>query len=128
MFDLIGSLIGLVGALFLLLATLALLRMPDLYGRLSATSKAVTLGASLVLAGAAVVTQEAGVSARVLAGVAFLFLTSPITGHVVARAGWRTNVEPVVSYQDEFETEPAARRDARAAARDPRSVESESEG
>lgn len=115
MFELIGSALALIGALFLLVATLALIRMPDLYGRLSATSKAVTLGASLVLAGAAVAMQEAGVGARVLAGVAFLFLTSPITGHVIARAGWRTLVEPVVWHQDEFETEPEARRAARRA-------------
>lgn len=115
MFELIGSALALIGALFLLVATLALIRMPDLYGRLSATSKAVTLGASLVLAGAAVAMQEAGVGARVLAGIAFLFLTSPITGHVIARAGWRTLVEPVVWHQDEFETEPEARRAARRA-------------
>lgn len=115
MFELIGSALALIGALFLLVATLALIRMPDLYGRLSATSKAVTLGASLVLAGAAVAMQDAGVGARVLAGIAFLFLTSPITGHVIARAGWRTLVEPVVWHQDEFETEPEARRAARRA-------------
>jgi multicomponent Na+:H+ antiporter subunit G len=115
MFELIGSALALIGALFLLVATLALIRMPDLYGRLSATSKAVTLGASLVLAGAALSMQEAGVGARVLAGSAFLFLTSPITGHVGARAGWRTLVEPVVWHQDEFETEPEARRAAREA-------------
>ncbi|MDA0301147.1 MAG: monovalent cation/H(+) antiporter subunit G [Chloroflexi bacterium] len=75
----------------------------------------MTLGASLVLAGAALATQDAGVGARVLAGIAFLFLTSPITAHVIARAGWRTLVEPVVWHQDEFETEPEARRIAREA-------------
>ncbi|MEX1023279.1 MAG: monovalent cation/H(+) antiporter subunit G [Dehalococcoidia bacterium] len=110
MSELVGSLVALVGAVFLLLASLALLRMPDLYGRLSATSKAVTLGASLILAGAAIATWEAGVAARAMAGIAFLFLTSPIAGHVVARAGWRTGVEAVVSVRDEFETDPGIER------------------
>ena len=110
MLDLIGAAVAFAGSFFLLIATLALLRMPDLYGRLSATSKAVTLGASLVLAGAAIGTADPGVAARVLAGIAFLFLTSPIAGHVVARAGWRTAMEPVVDYQDDFETEPASLR------------------
>jgi len=110
MLDLIGAAVAFAGTIFLLLATLALVRMPDLYGRLSATSKAVTLGASLVLAGAAIGTADPGVSARVLAGIAFLFLTSPIAAHVVARAGWRTAMEPVVDHQDEFETEPPALR------------------
>lgn len=106
MTELVGSLVALVGSLFLLVASLALLRMPDLFSRLSATSKAVTLGASVVLFGAAIASSEAGMSARAAAGIAFLFLTSPIAGHVVARAGWRTAVPAVVAVRDPFETDP----------------------
>ncbi|MCA9850280.1 MAG: monovalent cation/H(+) antiporter subunit G, partial [Dehalococcoidia bacterium] len=50
MIELIASLVALAGAIFLGLAAMALTRMPDVYGRLSATSKAVTLGATLLLA------------------------------------------------------------------------------
>ena len=49
----IVALLLLLGALFMLLAGVGLVRLPDLYLRMSATSKAATLGASLVLLGAA---------------------------------------------------------------------------
>lgn len=106
MAELLAALMALTGSVFLLLAAVALFRMPDVFGRLSATSKAVTLGASLVLLGAAVALQEAGLSARAGAAVAFLLLTSPITAHVLGRAAWRTGEELHVEHQDAFETAP----------------------
>ncbi|MDA1010239.1 MAG: monovalent cation/H(+) antiporter subunit G [Chloroflexi bacterium] len=102
--ELIAACLALGGAAFLGLAALALHRMPDIYGRLSATSKAVTLGATMLLASAAVHTLEAGVTARAVAGIAFLLLTSPIAGHMLGRAAWRSGMEARVHYQDEFAT------------------------
>ncbi|MGE3960863.1 MAG: monovalent cation/H(+) antiporter subunit G [Dehalococcoidia bacterium] len=108
MTELIASLVALAGALFLGLAALALHRMPDVYGRLSATSKAVTLGATLLLAAAAIHTREPGVTARVIAGMAFLLLTSPIAGHVLGRAAWRAGEPPTVVHSEDFPTGPGA--------------------
>ncbi len=113
MFDLLAAVIAFGGSLFLLVATVALFRMPDIYGRLSAISKAVTLGASLMLLGAAFASETTGVTARIFAGIAFMFSTSPIAGHVVARAAWRTATRPVVAHQDEFETTPEWLREGR---------------
>ncbi len=104
--DLVAALMAVLGAFFLALAALALFRMPDIYSRLSATSKAVTLGASMLLGAAAVGGGDAGLVWRALAGIAFLFLTSPIVGHVLGRAAWRSGVEPVVVYRDPFPTDP----------------------
>lgn len=106
MIELIASLVALAGAISLGLAALALTRMPDVYGRLSATSKAVTLGATLLLAGAAIHARDPGVTARALAGIAFLLLTSPIAGHVLGRAAWRAGEPPVVVHREEFPTGP----------------------
>ena len=79
----------LLGALFMLLAGVGLVRLPDLYLRLSATSKAATLGASLVLLGAALHFGTVAVAGRAAVIVAFLFLTAPVAGHAIGRAGYR---------------------------------------
>lgn len=103
--DLVAAILALTGAFFLALAALALFRMPDVYCRLSATAKAVTFGAATMLIAAAVGMQDAGVSWRAAAGVIFMLLTSPIVGHVLGRAAWRSGVTPTVAHLDSFPTE-----------------------
>jgi multicomponent Na+:H+ antiporter subunit G len=78
-----------LGALFMLLAGIGLVRLPDLYLRMSATSKAATLGAALVLLGAAAHFGTAAVAGRAIVIVAFLFLTAPVAAHAIGRAGYR---------------------------------------
>lgn len=85
----IVSLLLVLGALFMLLAAVGLVRLPDLYLRMSATSKAATLGASLVLLGAAVHFGTAAVAGRAVVIVVFLFLTAPVAAHTIGRAGYR---------------------------------------
>lgn len=104
--DLLAAIVALIGALGLGLAALALHRMPDVYSRLSATSKAVSLGAALLLAAVAIDARESGVSVRAVAGMAFLLLTSPLAGHVLARAAWRAGEPPVVVLLEPFPTGP----------------------
>lgn len=78
-----------LGAVFMLLAALGLLRLPDLYSRMSATSKAATLGSSLVLLGTAAHFGTAAVAGRAIVIAAFLFLTAPLGAHAIGRAGYR---------------------------------------
>jgi multicomponent Na+:H+ antiporter subunit G len=78
-----------LGALFMLLAAIGLLRLPDVYLRMSAASKAATLGAALVLLGAAAHFGSLEVAGRALVIVAFLFLTAPVAAHVIGRAAHR---------------------------------------
>ena len=73
----------------MLLAAVGLVRLPDLYLRMSATSKAATLGASLVLLGAALHFSTAAAAGKALVIVAFLFLTAPVAAHAIGRAGYR---------------------------------------
>lgn len=86
MFEYLTAAALVVGTIFLVLAALATLRMPDVYCRLSASTKAVTFGAGMMLFGAAFALEDSGVTTRALAGVAFYFVTSPIAAHVLARA------------------------------------------
>lgn len=81
-----------VGAVFLTIGTVGLIRLPTVYNRLHATSKATTLGAaSVALAGAARF-GPGGEGLTALVTVLFLFLTAPTGAHMISRAAQRMGV------------------------------------
>jgi multicomponent Na+:H+ antiporter subunit G len=78
----------LIGAVFLLLAAVGIIRMPDLYTRLQAAAKASTLGVGSVVLALAVHFTDTAITVRALLVVAFLFLTTPVAAHVIGRAAY----------------------------------------
>ncbi|MBF0471115.1 MAG: Na+/H+ antiporter subunit G [Gammaproteobacteria bacterium] len=87
-FDLLGGLLLVAGTSFLLLGGLGLWRMPDIYNRIQAGTKATTLGTLLTLAGAAFL-QPTWALKLLLIGV-FLIFTNPLSSHLLARAAHRS--------------------------------------
>lgn len=81
------------GALFILIAAIGMLKMPDFYMRTSVTTKAVTLGVGLMLGAAAIHFQSLHVTTRVLAIIIFIILTAPVAAHMVGRAAYFTGVK-----------------------------------
>ncbi len=90
--DIIVSLLLWAGAIFTLLGALGTLRMPDLYTRLQASTKAGTLGVSCIMVAAALHFMDLAVAVRAVLVVAFLFLTAPVAAHIIARAAHFTRV------------------------------------
>lgn len=88
MIDFISALIVLIGAAFALIAGIGLFRLPDVYLRMHAATKAGTLGAGLILLALALDAQQLEVAARAIAGVLFLLFTAPIAAHLLGRAGY----------------------------------------
>ena len=82
-----------VGSFFLLVGTVGLLRLPEVYNRLHATSKATTLGAASMFLAGFVYYGPGGTGLTSLVGIVFLFLTAPTGGHVIARAAQRMGVQ-----------------------------------
>jgi multicomponent Na+:H+ antiporter subunit G len=78
-----------VGATFALLAGVGVLRMPDVFTRMQASTKASTLGLGCLLAGAALRDPELAFVVRAASIAAFMLLTSAVAAHVVARAAAR---------------------------------------
>jgi multicomponent Na+:H+ antiporter subunit G len=93
MSDLIVMIVSGTGALFILLASVGLVRMPDFYLRVSVTTKAATLGVGLVLAAAAIYFNDASVMSRVLAIISFLLLTAPVAAHMIGRTAYFTGTK-----------------------------------
>lgn len=88
--DLTGGLLLVAGTAFLFLGALGLVRMPDLYNRIQAGTKATTLGSLLSLAGAACL-HPAWFWKLLLIGV-FLLFTNPLSSQVLARSAHRGGV------------------------------------
>lgn len=79
-----------LGVVFCVLSAVGVLRMPDVYIRLQVASKASSLGIALLVLGLALHFGELGVSIRGLLVVIFLFLTAPVSAHVIGRAAYIT--------------------------------------
>ena len=75
-----------IGSLFSLTAAVGLLRLPDLYTRMHAASKAGTLGSCVMLLALAIHSDDLAIAMRALAGVLFFLLTVPISSHLLAKA------------------------------------------
>lgn len=92
MTDIAIMIIVTLGALFVLLAALGIVRMPDLYLRISVTTKAATLGVGMILIGAAIYFNEASITTRALAIVFFLLLTAPVGAHLIGKASYYVGI------------------------------------
>jgi multicomponent Na+:H+ antiporter subunit G len=82
----------LIGALFMGIAAIGLLRMPDLFMRMSCTTKASTLGMGCLMMAVAIRFPSLEIVTRALAVTLFVFLTSPVAAHMIARAGYVSGV------------------------------------
>ena len=88
MIDVLTAILWIAGSAFALLAALGVLRMPDVFTRMQASTKASTLGLGCLLIGAGLQLGDFGSVIRVVSIGAFVLLTTPVAGHVIARAAY----------------------------------------
>jgi multicomponent Na+:H+ antiporter subunit G len=94
LFDLLAAVSLVLGGALTFIAALGVLRMPDVYIRMHASTKAGTLGVLLIALALVFVGADAGVVSKAVAVFAFVLLTAPIGAHLIARAAWRSGLEP----------------------------------
>jgi multicomponent Na+:H+ antiporter subunit G len=95
------------GVFIMTVGVYGMVRLPDTYTRLHATSKAVVLGVISLLA-ASVVTRDPEIIYRVVLIGVFLVLTTPVSAHVIARAAyWRGEEMESPGAVDESDKDPA---------------------
>ncbi len=91
--EIIGIIFLIIGAAFMLISALGVVRMPDLYLRMSASTKSSTLGVSAILIATAFFFNDLSISSRVIAIITFLLLTAPVAAHMMGRAAYSTGVK-----------------------------------
>ncbi len=86
----------LAGSFFVLTGGIGVLRMPDVYTRLHAAGLTDTMGSFFILTGLMLQAGFSGVTLRLAFILAFLWFTSPVSTHALAKAALHGNVDPVV--------------------------------
>lgn len=81
----IGIVIIGIGLFFDLIGCIGLVRMPDVYNRLQASTKCVTLGTCSILFGSFLIMGFGGGGIKALLCIAFILLTSPVSAHALSR-------------------------------------------
>ncbi|PAV28982.1 Na+/H+ antiporter subunit G [Virgibacillus profundi] len=96
----------LVGTLFILSASIGIVRFPDVYTRLHAATKGSTLGIACILIGAFLYLYSAHsiVSGKLLLAIVFILLTAPVSAHMISRAAHNNGIKPFLKNRnDEYE-------------------------
>jgi multicomponent Na+:H+ antiporter subunit G len=101
----IVALLILIGTFFSFLSAIGLIRLPDVYTRSHAASKSTTLGVLCTLFGTFLyfLVSDSYISIRLILGIFFVFLTAPVSAHMICRSAYRSNVKLAdVSVQDDL--------------------------
>ena len=91
--DYIGLVIIALGIAFDLLGCIGMVRLPDVYNRLQAGTKCVTLGVCLILIGTVVMADTTPTRLKAILCMVFILITSPTAAHALARAAHRSGVK-----------------------------------
>lgn len=92
MIHIIVAALVVVGTTFMLLAAVGVVRMPDVYMRLQVSTKGASLGAGCVLLAVPLFFGDLAIGVRALLIIAFIFLTAPISAHMLGRAAYIVGV------------------------------------
>ncbi|MEQ8474191.1 MAG: monovalent cation/H(+) antiporter subunit G [Marinoscillum sp.] len=108
--EIVSAILILVGAIFMLISSIGMIRLPDFYIRNSASTKAVVLGVSLILIGVGIHYDDILIFIEIFAILFFIYLISPLAAHIVSRAAvitkvdfWKkTKLDDLKGYEDEL--------------------------
>lgn len=92
--EVILALFIVAGAVISLLSAVGLIRFADVYLRSHAATKSATLGVLIIVTGVFLIEWMAKghFSVKLLLGIIFVYLTSPVAGHLNGRAAYRSGV------------------------------------
>ena len=85
-----GNILMVIGAVFLGIGGFGVFRMPDVFNRIQAGTKATTLGAFSLLLGVGFMNPEWML--KILLIIVFIAITNPVGSSVLARAAYKKGV------------------------------------
>ncbi len=93
MSETIGMILLVIGITFDIVGCIGLVRLPDIYNRLQAATKCVTLGTSMILLSVVFYTGFNSIGVKALLCIWFILITAPTGAHAIARAAHRTGIK-----------------------------------
>lgn len=98
------------GAALTLIGSIGLVRFQDFYARLHGPTKATTLGVGSLLLAAVISSAAHGEGLRLhkILITLFLFMTAPVSAHLLAKAGLRLKLDAGAAGDPDAEPEPRA--------------------
>ena len=91
--EIIGYVLIVIGLTFDLFGCLGLIRLPDVYNRLQASTKCVTLGTCGILFGLFLFKGFTAAGIKAILCIIFILLTSPVSAHALARGAHKSGVK-----------------------------------
>ncbi|GAB3048917.1 Na+/H+ antiporter subunit G [Virgibacillus ainsalahensis] len=93
--EFIAAFLILIGSVMAVISAIGIIRFPDVYTRSHAATKSSTLAVLLTLSGVFLYfwVVQSFLSVRILLGIIFVFLTAPVSGHLITRAAYRRMVK-----------------------------------
>jgi multicomponent Na+:H+ antiporter subunit G len=91
--EIVASVLMVPGTVLVLVAAVGVYRLPDVFARLHAATKAATLGFALIAVGGAVALGDAASVTKLLLAIVCIAVTAPAGAHLVGRAAYRSGTE-----------------------------------
>jgi len=99
--EIFGYIFLFIGAFFILMSSIGILRMPDFYTRIQTGTKASTLGAMTFILGIGFMQPEWLV--KIIVIIIFIAISNPISSHAIARASHKTGLRPCTDKEDGYD-------------------------
>ena len=93
--DYLSGALLLLGSFFVVVGGIGVLRMPDVFTRMHAAGLTDTMGSFFILTGLMLQSGISGVTLRLVLVLAFLWFTSPVATHALAKAALHGNLRPI---------------------------------
>ncbi|OGX19867.1 MAG: Na+/H+ antiporter subunit G [Omnitrophica WOR_2 bacterium RBG_13_44_8b] len=91
--EMIGVFFIIIGLAFDFFGCLGLVRLPDVYNRLQASTKSVTLGTCSILFGLFLFKGFVAAGIKAILCIIFIVLTAPVSAHALARGAHKSGVK-----------------------------------
>ena len=113
-FEWLVAVLLVIGGLFILIGAFGMVKLPDLYTRLHAPTKATTLGIGCILLAAMLMrwAGDEGFGIHELVISLFLFITAPVSAYMIAKAALHLRIPLRAGSANPQLAEPARQRRA----------------
>ena len=90
--ELLSTIFIIIGTVFIIIASVGILKLPDFYIRMSAITKAGTVGVGFIALGIAIYFNDLSISIKSFVINSFMMVTAPVAAHIIARAAYRQGI------------------------------------